>query len=122
MKCLRWISPIFLALLPIAVFADDAYDAVNTGLGSAGTAAGYTTTTSFTDTLGGLINVILSVTGIAFLIMLVYAGILWMTAMGNPEATKKATRLILVSLGGILIIIGSFALAQFIFDRLVTIT
>jgi len=118
MKCLRWIPSIFLGLLPAAVFADEAYDAVTEGLGRAGVEAGYTTAASVTEVIANLIDVILSVTGIAFLVLLVYAGILYMTALGNPNNTQKALKIIYISLAGILLIIGSMALSQFVFGRL----
>jgi len=109
-----------LTIFPVVVFADDAYDAVTAGLGRAGSEAGYTTATSFAEVVGGLINVILSVLGIVFLILLILAGFKWLTAQGDSKKTQDATKMLVNAVIGILIIIGAMALSQFIFASLET--
>ena len=111
----------FLAIIPTVVFADDAYDAVTAGLGRAGSEAGYVTATSFAETVAGLIDVVLSILGVAFLILIVWSGFKWLTAQGDTKKTGDATKMLTQAVIGIIIIIGAFALADFVIDSLATV-
>ena len=46
--------------------------------------------------VGTVIKAVLSVTGLIFLILMVYAGILWMTARGEESNIEKARNIILL--------------------------
>lgn len=93
-----------------------------TGLGTAGSAAGYTAGTPIATIIGSLINVILGLSGLVFVILLVYAGILYLTSQGEEGNVKKAKKLITSAVLGIIIIIASYALAQYIFSALIQVT
>jgi ABC-type enterochelin transport system permease subunit len=99
-----------------------ASSAVNEGLGHAGQAAGYNTSLTITEIVVNIINVILSLTGIAFVGLLIYAGILYLMAGGAEDNVKKAKRLISSSIIGIIIIVASYAIAQYVFQALGAIT
>lgn len=91
------------------------------GLGKAGGAAGFgTEAPSVTTIIAGLLNAILAVTGVVFLIMIVYAGIMYVMSGGEEEKVKKAKRLLTYSLIGIVLIASSYAISLFVFQALGT--
>jgi hypothetical protein len=73
---------------------------------------------SATQIIGQLIQVLLSVTGIVFLIITIYAGILYMTAAGDESKVKKAKSMLVTSVIGIIIIMSAYALSQFVIGQL----
>ncbi len=60
------------------------------------------------------INVILYATGIASVIMLIYAGFMYTTSAGSSEKTKKAKDIILYSILGLIISVLAFAIVSFV--------
>ncbi len=62
--------------------------------------------------IGLLVKGILLITGIIFLILMVYAGFTWMTAGGEEEKVISARKTIISSLIGVLIIVGAYSLAS----------
>ncbi len=71
--------------------------------------------------IGKFINVALSVLGILLLVYLLYAGFLWMTSDGE-KGVEKAQGIIKNSIIGLIIIVVSFALSNFILSSLATAT
>ncbi|HBK33502.1 TPA: hypothetical protein DEP34_04385 [Candidatus Uhrbacteria bacterium] len=61
---------------------------------------------------------VLSILGVAFLILIVWSGFKWLTAQGDSKKTQDATKMLVNAVIGILIIIGAIALSRFIFDSL----
>lgn len=96
--------------------------AVEEGLGQAGQAAGYTTNLELTTIVANMINVILGLTGMAFVIILVYAGILYLTAQGEAKNVDKAKKLISGAVIGIIIIVSAYAIANYVFTALTRVT
>ena len=70
------------------------------------------------ETIGAVVNVVLSALGIVMLIIIVYSGYLWMMAGGNEEQVTKAKKWILNASIGILIIGISFYAVDYILYRL----
>ena len=66
-----------------------------------------------------VINSILSLLGVIFLIIILYAGFLWMTAGGNDDQVGKAKKLMTNSIIGIVIIVGAYAISYFVLDALI---
>ena len=95
-----------------------AYETVTEGLGVTAEQAGFEDVMTLPEMIAAFFNVILSLTGLAFLILLVYGGIMYLTASGDAERAKKAMRLITQAVIGIVILLAAFALAQFIFSQL----
>src|SRR3989339_2021949 len=65
-----------------------------------GTEGGYATATNDTtlsEIIGVVIQLVLSLVGVIFLGLMVYAGYIWMTASGDQEATSKAKEIIKTS-------------------------
>jgi len=93
--------------------------AASTGLGSALGNLNSATTNSglekdFTTTISSIITVALSVVGTIFLILTVYAGILWMTAGGNDESVTKATSILYTSVIGLIIVLSAYGITTFV--------
>lgn len=68
--------------------------------------------------VGSIIGIVLSFIGVLFLILMLYAGILWMTASGNDEKVKKAKDLIINAIIGLIIVSAAYAITAFIGERL----
>ena len=63
---------------------------------------------------GQIIGTVLSFIGVLFLILMIYAGILWMTASGNEQQITKAKDLLINAVIGIIIVFAAYALTTFL--------
>jgi hypothetical protein len=63
------------------------------------------------DVIGTLIGIFLSILGIIFLLLVLYAGFLWMTAAGNETQVGKAKKILTSVVIGAIIIFGAFAIS-----------
>ena len=72
--------------------------------------------------IGNIINVALGFLGTIFLVLMLYAGFLWMTAQGEDAKVKKAREMITQAIIGIIIIAAAFAISNFVLKSLVTIS
>lgn len=75
-----------------------------------------------TFTLGQVITVVikgaLSLLGIIFLIIIVFAGYRWMTASGNEESITKSKDMIKRAIIGLVIVLLAYAITYFVFNQL----
>lgn len=71
--------------------------------------------------IGQIINVALGFLGIIFLVLMLYAGFLWMTAQGDDTKVKKAREMITQAIIGIIIIAAAFAISNFVLTSLVNV-
>jgi hypothetical protein len=65
-----------------------------------------------------IVNVALSLIGILFFILMLYAGITWMKAMGNTDEVTKAKEMITQAIIGLVIIMAAYAISNFVFTSL----
>lgn len=72
------------------------------------------------DLVGRVIGTALSMISVLFFILTVYGGVLWMTARGNEEQSKKALNTIIAASIGLVIILSSYALTTFVFNSVST--
>ncbi len=72
--------------------------------------------------LGNIINAVLGFLGIVFLILLLYAGFLWMTAQGEEKQVTKAKDIIKQAVIGLIVIVAAFAISNFVLSSLVNVT
>lgn len=63
---------------------------------------------------GQVVGAVLSFVGVLFLILMIYAGILWMTSQGNEQQVSKAKGLLVNGIIGIIIVFAAYALTSFI--------
>lgn len=74
---------------------------------------------SLPQLIGSLINAFLGVLGIIFVVLVVYAGYLYLTAAGDDGKVKTAKTLLGQAVIGLVIIIGAYAISSFVIDQLV---
>ncbi|MFC1787619.1 Mbov_0395 family pilin-like conjugal transfer protein [Patescibacteria group bacterium] len=74
---------------------------------------------SLPSLVGSLINAFLGVLGIIFVILVIYAGYLYMTASGDDEKVKKAKKLLGQAVIGMVIIVAAYAIATYVIGALV---
>jgi hypothetical protein len=60
--------------------------------------------------------------GIAFLLLTIWAGYLWMTARGNEQQVEKAKTVIIDTVIGLIIVLAAYAIVRFFGENLVKIT
>lgn len=114
-------------LLPLKTFAQST-DTTNYGLDTtAGNIDAFANQTGnnykkdFLQTKAGqIIGVVLSFVGALFLILMIYAGILWMTSQGNEQEVTKAKGLIINAIVGIIIVFAAYALTSFLGNQLLS--
>lgn len=61
-----------------------------------------------------------SAVGIIFFILMVYAGIRWMTARGDEDKATKARNTIIAATIGLIIVVSAYAITKLVIDRIVT--
>ena len=72
--------------------------------------------TTISAIAGTAVKVFLSLLGIIFIILMIYAGHEWMTAGGNEEKLTKAKETLWRATIGLTIVVGAYALWMFIFN------
>ena len=66
------------------------------------------------QSITGIINYFLGLLGLIAVAFLIYAGVLMVTAGGNEEQVAKAKKIITYAVIGLIIVILSFAIVQFV--------
>lgn len=97
------------------------------GLSDAGNAAYGGTAPTGTDldpavVVGNVINALLGILGVVFLILVIYAGILWMTAAGNEKQVEKAKDILINGVVGLVIILAAYTITYFVIENLQRVT
>lgn len=106
----------FLFFSPAMVLADYSFSS-NSGLDLASKGTGHTDSKIFQSdedisvSLGSLIQILLSFLGVIFVVLIVYSGILWMTAMGNDQQVDKAKKIISESIIGLVIVVLAYSIS-----------
>ncbi|MEK7508916.1 MAG: pilin [Patescibacteria group bacterium] len=94
-------------------------------LKKAGETAGYDTVGSSmgpSALVGRIIYSFLGLLGVIFLVLIVYAGYLWMTAGGEEQQIEKAKSYIKNSVIGLVIILAAFGITRFVIGGLLNAT
>jgi uncharacterized protein YraI len=73
-------------------------------------------------TIGAVIKTALALVGTIFLVLTIYAGILWMTAAGAEEQIEKAKKIITACVIGLFITLSAYAITYFVTTKLNTAT
>lgn len=109
---------IFSTLLPGIIFAQDnpLGQANEAHRGLAG--RGITLPTDWSLSIGTWIQMLFGLLGVIFLVLTIYAGLLWMTAGGNTEQVTKAKNILVQAVVGIIIVLSSYAIVYFVLSRL----
>lgn len=108
------IITMFTIMVAAPVFALD----ITGKLSNVGTAAGFTEKEpNLAQTVGKIIQGLLSLLGIIFMAYIIYAGFLWMTARGKDETIEKAKAIIRGCIIGIIVVLGAYAITSFVVSR-----
>jgi len=70
------------------------------------------------DTIVRIVQYVLGFVGVILFVMIIYGGILYMTAAGNEEQAKKAKSVLTYAIIGIVIVAFSFIIAEFAINAL----
>jgi amino acid transporter len=111
-----WAATLPILLSGSTAFAVELDPAVN--LKSVGKGLGQETAAPLPEMLGNIIEVFLSVLGIIFVVLVVYAGYLYLTAAGDDEKVKKAKKLLGQAVIGLIIVLSAYAIALFVLGSL----
>ena len=74
----------------------------------------FTNEDTLLNNVASIIKVVLGLLGTIFVILMIYAGILWMTAGGNDTQVKKAQNIIQRAVIGLIIVVLAYAITYFI--------
>lgn len=77
--------------------------------------AGYGAPQDPRTTVAVIIKTALQLIGIIFLVLIMYAGFLWMTAGGSEDNVTKAKKIISASVIGLAIVVSAYAITTFVF-------
>lgn len=75
-------------------------------------------TKDFEGSISTIIIGVLSLAGTIFLVLTVYAGILWMTAQGKEEQVTKAKDIVTQAIIGLAITLAAYAITAFVTGKL----
>lgn len=115
---------IIIGLLLSLVWIQPIYSAPDIGTGMAGNIAGksgYDASAdeySLSKTVGNYIKTALSLVGMIFLVLTVYAGFLWMTASGEEEKVAKSKKILSSAVIGLVITLSSYGITSFVVKNL----
>ena len=74
--------------------------------------------TDIASIIGNIVKTLLALLGVIFFILLVYGGLLWMTARGNQEKVDKAKDTLTNAIIGLLIVLAAYAFATYVITTL----
>jgi hypothetical protein len=90
----------------------------NSGISDTASGAGISTAPTIESIIGTIISSALGLLGVAFLILTIYGGIMWMTAEGDEAKVEKARKIITDGAIGLIVILAAYAISFFIFNAL----
>ncbi len=86
----------------------------------AGEAAGFKTTSDnyLPNIIGGFIQQAIGLLGIILVVLIIYAGFLWMTAQGNEDKVKKAKAIISNAVVGMILVFAAYAITAWVLSSI----
>jgi hypothetical protein len=92
------------------------------GLEDTTESAGIKTSNNINSVSGKILNPVLSFVGILFFVLMLYAGVLWMTAVGDEKKIDQAKGIILAAVIGLIIVAAAYAITNFVSKSLISPT
>ena len=82
--------------------------------------AGYSqaNVTTFSGNIGFLIQAVLSMLGVAFLVLMAYAGYTWLMARGEEAEVEKAQKIIMAAVIGMVIVVAAYSITTFVVPKI----
>ncbi|PIR95104.1 hypothetical protein COT95_00495 [Candidatus Falkowbacteria bacterium CG10_big_fil_rev_8_21_14_0_10_37_6] len=108
-------APVFVMAQATTNNLGNAIDRVDTVAGTEG--AGLENK-DINEVVSTVIVAIFALLGVIFLVLMIYAGFLWMTARGNDEQVSRAQKILQQSVIGLIIIVGAYAITYFVLSNL----
>lgn len=103
----------FAVYIPLAnAGLGDAFGSTST-LQSTATKAGFKTTTNIIGVASDVISVILSILGVIFIVLIIYSGLIWMTAGGSSQKVERASGMLKQAIIGLIIVVGAYGISYF---------
>lgn len=93
--------------------ATSALDAA--GATTYGDATAYEQRPGLMSTIASVVRIVLGMLGILFIILIIYAGVLWMTSAGNADQVEKARGIIVQAVVGLVVILAAYAITSAVF-------
>lgn len=110
-----------LILTPAVSLAADDY-----GLTEAATKGGVPTQIGGAGNLSGAIGAVVStglaLLGVLFFLLILYGGLIWMTALGDAAKVDKAKMILEAAIVGLVIVVSAYAISNFVFSEVVAPT
>lgn len=73
---------------------------------------------SLPEAVGSAISIVLSLVGVIFLVLMVYAGVLWLTARGDESQVDKSRKIIASTVIGLILTISAYSITFLVTSRL----
>jgi amino acid transporter len=114
----------FLFILIAFPLLTHAEDPALTNLKNVGSVKGpYQAIDSGKNDLAGIVGIgiqaFLGLLGMIFLVLILYAGYMWMIARGEEEKVEKAKDTLTRAVIGLIIVVGAYAISYFVIDKLI---
>ena len=109
-----------LLVVPLASAVGDLKTEMNEQMNLVGTAYDQTADsgTGLMTMIGNIIRIVLTLLGVVVLVLVVYAGFLWMTAGGDTEKVKTAKTMLTNAIIGLALILAAYAISDFVVSKL----
>ena len=70
------------------------------------------------QTIGRIVGVLLGLLGVVFVVIVIYAGFMWMMAQGDDAKIAKARKTIINGVIAIIIIFAAYAITSFVINQI----
>jgi len=77
---------------------------------------------SLPEVISLIIKVLLSFLGVIFVILIIYAGFLWLTSAGSEDKISKAKKIMTAAVIGLAIVLAAYTITFFVIDKLLEAT
>ncbi len=77
---------------------------------------------SLSEFISGIIRIILGFLGVIFIILIIYAGLLWMTSAGNEDKIATAKQIMTAGVIGLAIVLMAYAITTFVLGQIFRIS
>jgi hypothetical protein len=121
-KVATGVAIVALTAAPLMASAVTALDNLKNNYKQTGNAAGVATSKGLPQLVGSFINAAIGLLGVILVVLIIYAGFLWMTAQGNEEKVKKAKQIITQCVIGMILIFAAYAITEFVVNSISTAT
>ncbi len=111
----------FYVFTPSFAFAQNQITSAELGLEQVSSTIGLPTT-DIRLIVARIIRIALGLLGTVAVVLLIYAGFLWMTAGGNEERISTAKKIMINGVIGLMIILSAYAIVNFVINKLVEAT